>query len=157
MAISQQSPTGPQCMFYAIYDSDIPNQTGDGTVYAIPFNKTLINVNGCFNTDGFTYGYFKVPSSGTYMFEASITSNYGAIQASYLNVNITGISNCLCQVNPDYSMPPPPDYLFTLNGSLVQPYAAAGDDIYLTVQAGGLFNLRWVTAQNCCWICYKIT
>ena len=76
MAITQQSPTGPQLMFFAYVTSNISNFAGASANPVIVFDAASINVGTCYNT---STGAFTVPVTGNYKFETGLgMANWGA-------------------------------------------------------------------------------
>ncbi len=98
-----------QPIFYAYVSSDIPNVTGDGTVYNIIFNTTLFDQNSNFNT---STGTFTAPVTGLYQFNYTIKiGNIGvAHNVFYSSVTVSGTSSGIYQ-------------LFDINPSLVRDTA----------------------------------
>jgi hypothetical protein len=70
MAITQQSPTGPQLMFLAVLTSTISDEVGASANYVIIYDTADINVGTCYNTGT---GTFTVPSTGIYLFQCSLS------------------------------------------------------------------------------------
>ncbi len=97
---------GSTVMFHAFLDTSVTNVTGDGTVYTIPYNATLINTGSGFNTGT---GEFTAPNTGFYSFcvnmylqnilpadtigYAYIDVNAGALQYFFIDANFASMTD----------------------------------------------------------------
>jgi hypothetical protein len=156
MAVTQQSPTGPQLMFYALLTATVNDVTGDATDYTIIYDSAPINVGTCYNT---ATGVFTVPATGSYMFQAGIFI-YGMDVAHTLAVhrlvNTTSTWESWYFQNAGYSISPAG---MVLGGSGFDR-ATKGDQIVnrVTVNNGTkVVDIGGAATGWTWWACYKVT
>jgi len=164
MAITQQSPTGPQLMFLARLTSTLNNVTGDNTNYGpIVYDTADVNVGTCYNTGT---GIFTAPTTGIYLFQASMQlQGIDAASTSYAYV----LKNNTTAVLSPYSAASlnGTPYANSIVGSLVGGFAYAypvtvpiGDQFYNYVQVTGVnktSDIYGAADSYTYWACYKIT
>lgn len=124
--------------FYAYSSGNISNVTGDGTVYQIIFDSTLVNINSGYDTGT---GVFTAPFTGFYMFSYilglfGITSSHTVGIASLpIANNSTNFSPQNYRINPFSVCDPSAGYLF-VSGS-VGVHLTANATIFAEIYVNG--------------------
>lgn len=162
MAITQQSPTGPQLMFFARLTSTLSDVTGDGTNYTIVYDATDVNVGTCYNT---STGVFTAPTTGIYMFQVSTL--LGNIDASHTGA-VMKLQNTTTSFDSLYAYDNP--YVHSSGGYLVYqgmfyftPLSITSGNTIISIAAvaNGTKTVDIIlnTASQIAtwWACYKVT
>lgn len=89
-----QMTNAKQAQFVATKTANSTNVTGDGTLYQVPFDSIVYNVNSCYNS---STGTFTAPVAGTYLFEShvEITNISSSHTNSLLEVSVNASTNRL--------------------------------------------------------------
>jgi len=161
MAITQQSPTGPQLMFLAFLTSDITNATGDGTNATYVFDTAEVNVGSCYNT---STGVFTVPTTGVYMFQCGLALLYLTSANQVVALSMKNSTN-----NTYATILQASDWSLIGQGRVViaSPFCfnpanlTVGDNIYCFGMADGSTKTVALhgesTVNYSWWACYKVT
>ena len=161
MAVTQQSPTGPQLMFLAKLETPVTDVTGDATSYTVVWDTIAVNVGTCLAGTGI----FTVPATGIYEFHSGLSpigldASYTALQWRIVNTTVASSSYALyaggttqimalpgtLAVGPIFVSPG----VLTAGNAIHCAFDVSGGTKTVGLQgyAGGLWT--W-------WACYKVT
>lgn len=94
LALWQPFVFGARIGFSADITASIPNATGNGTLFTIPFDRTYYNVRSAFDI---STGIFTAPLSGIYQFNTGVTVGNltSAMVEMIVEITISGSGPCV--------------------------------------------------------------
>jgi hypothetical protein len=138
-----------QTLATAYVNANVNNQTGDGTVYTIIFNSTVINQGSAFNTGT---GTFTAPITANYLISGSVgIGNLGALHTAGI-ISIISTGNTFETAAFNYGA------MRDANNNLVLPIAGivvpmtANDTLIIKVTVAGSTKTVGVLDANTTWV-----